>query len=126
MSYYNKIFILVLLIAAGLVASACAFPVVNKKNGQIYIQDRHGEAWEVTQAASLGFDPKKFQYGIGRYAFTPLDDSHLTDDHTSVSSLMRVIGITGGSEARAYSVPRLSRHEIANSTIAGSPIAVGY
>ncbi len=110
----------------GVSMSVWAFPTVKQKNDRIFIHDRHGEAWEVTQAVSIGFDPEKFQYGIGRHAFTPLDDTGLTTDNGSVSSGLRVIGVADGNEARAYSVPKLSRHEVANSTIAASPIAVGY
>jgi len=126
MQYFTKTAVIFLLLVVGVSMSAQAFPTVKKQGGRIVIHDRHGEAWEVTQAASIGFDPEKFQYGIGRHAFTPLDDTGLTTDKGSVSSGLRVIGVAEDGDARAYSVPKLSRHEVANSTIAASPIAVGY
>jgi hypothetical protein len=99
---------------------------VTRKGGKTYIVDQRGEKWDVTQAESIGFKPKGFQFGIGRDAFTPLDDSSLTDNTDSVPKDLRVIGVEEGSEAQAYSVPRLKWHEIANSNLGSEPIAVGY
>ncbi len=97
-----------------------------QENGKSYIVDLHGERWDVTQAESIGFDPARFRHGIGRNAFTPLDDSHLKERNAKVSSNTRVIGISDGKEARAYSVPRLYRHEVANSKIGDQAIAAAY
>jgi hypothetical protein len=98
---------------------------VTREKGKALIIDQTGEKWDVTQATSIGFDPHRFQYGIGRNAFTPLNDSHLKDT-PSFSRRYRVIGIADGAEAQAYSVSRLRRHEIANTTLGSKPIAVGY
>ena len=97
-----------------------------EENGKSYIVDLQGERWDVTQAKSLGFDPERFRHGIGRNAFTPLDDSDLKDNSPDLSKSTRVIGISDGKEARAYSVPRLYRHEVANSRIGDQPIAAAY
>jgi hypothetical protein len=99
---------------------------VTKEGGKTYIVDQRGEKWDVTQAESIGFKPEGFQFGIGRNAFTPLDDSSVTDDTGSVPKDLRVIGVKEGSEAKAYSVPRLKWHEVANSNLGSEPIAVGY
>jgi hypothetical protein len=99
---------------------------VLKEAEKIYIVDRTGERWDVTQAVSLGFDPDGFEFGLGRNAFTPLDDSLLTSDTTDVSKNMRVIGVTDGSSAKAYTIGRLLGHEISNSTIGSEPVAVTY
>ena len=56
----------------------------------------HGERWEVTQAMSIGFDPQRFRHGIGRNAFTPLDDSSLSDDTSNARMNHRVIGVSDG------------------------------
>ena len=103
-----------------------ASPVVIEKGDKTYIVDRLGDRWDVTQAKSIGFVPKGFQYGIGKNAFTPLDDSSLSEETFSVPQGTRVIGVSDDSEAKAYSVPKLRRHEIANSRIGSDPIAVGY
>jgi hypothetical protein len=80
----------------------------------------------VGQAESIGFKPQGFQYGIGRYAFTILDDSHLQSAATLILRNLRVIGVAAGDEAQAYSVSKLRRHEIANTTVCSKPITVGY
>ena len=119
-------FFILFLCLAYFITSGTAFSSVVREGDKIYIVDRTGERWDVTQAKSIGFDPHRFQYGIGREAFTPLDESYLSDDTFFVSSGLRVIGVTGGTEAHAYSIPKLRRHEIANTTIDSKPIAVGY
>lgn len=112
-------------IGAGGDPHAQAAPVV-KEYGKVYIVDQRGERWEVTQAQSLGFDPEGFQYGIGRNAFTPLDDSRFREEDGNIPEHTRVIGVNEGSSPRAYSVPTLRSHEVANSNLGGKPIAVGY
>lgn len=97
-----------------------------RENGRTFIVDQRGERWEVTQAESLGFDPDGFQYGIGRNAFTPLDDSRIRKGDERIPDFTRVIGVKSGSSPRAYSVPTLWSHEIANSHVEGKPVAVGY
>jgi len=103
-----------------------AFSHVIREEGKVYIVDGTGERWDFTQAESIGFQPEKFQYGLGRNAFTPLDDSYLRDDTDHVPEHLRVLGVVEGSEAKAYSIPRLRSHEIANSRIGSRAIAVGY
>lgn len=99
---------------------------VERENDTVYIVDRLGERWDVTQAKSLGFIPSQFQYGIGRHAFQTLDDRPMTAEPEYVNDTMRVIGVAAGEAAKAWSVRKLSRHEIANSSIGGDAIAVGY
>jgi hypothetical protein len=99
---------------------------VEKDDGKVYIVDQHGERWNVTQAETLGFEPRKFQYGIGRHAFKTLDDSDLAEHNRWVYDNTRVIGIAGGGEAKAFSVRKLAGHEIANSIIGQTAVAVGY
>lgn len=99
---------------------------VVSKGDKIYIKDQTGELWDVTQAQSLGFKPEKFQYGIGKNAFTPLSNSDLNDKGFAQNSRERVIGINSGTEAQAYSINRLRYHEIANTRIDNKAITVGY
>lgn len=101
-------------------------PFVVREGGTVYIVDRLGERWDVTQAETVGFKPGKFQYGIGKNAFTTLDDSMLTEKTSNVRPDTRVIGIAEGDDFKAYSVRKLSRHEISNSELLGKPVAVGY
>ena len=99
---------------------------VIEEDERIYIVDRTGERWDVTQAVSLGFDPDGFDFGLGKNAFTTLDDSLLTSDTNDISKNARVIGVTDGSTAKAYTISRLLGHEISNSTIGSDPVAVSY
>lgn len=105
--------------------SGTAYSYVTQEKDKTYIVDKTREKWDVTQAKSIGFDPHRFQYGIGKNAFTTLNDSHLKDKASSLRDY-RVIGIANSSESQAYSVSRLRSHEIANTTLGSKPIAVGY
>ena len=120
------IFILVLALIAAIATLGGAFSRVVHEGDSTFIIDRHGERWDVTQARSLGFMPERFQHGIGRNAFTPLDDSSLKDNSDSASQSLRVIGVSDGKQANAYSVPRLWRHEVANSSLGDKKIAAAY
>ncbi len=91
-----------------------------------FITDQKGEKWDVTQAASLGFNPKGFQFGIGRNAIVPLDNEALKAPPEALASSDRVIGISQGDEAHAYSVGRLNMHEVANTTLGNTAIAAAY
>lgn len=116
--------LIVFLFVGGFVLSAHG--LVRTDGNRVVIIDRWGEHWDVTQARSIGFKPERFQYGIGRNAFETLDDTHLSAPGTDVSKRLRVIGVREGDQAQAYSVRRMVRHEIANTTIGSKPIAVGY
>jgi hypothetical protein len=121
--------LLLLIVFAGLISCLQldnAFSFVEREGGKTYIVDRKEHRWDVTQAESLGFKPENFQYGIGKNAFTPLDDSFLGDDTEQVPGNLRIIGIAEGSHAQAYSVPKLVGHEIANTTLGSKPVTVGY
>jgi hypothetical protein len=109
-----------------LLVNICSAARVVKQGGSVYIQDRTGERWDVTQAQTLGFKPHKFQYGIGKNAFTPLQDEDFNRDRVSSFYNTRVIGVTLDDTAHAYTVDRLKHHETANTTIAGKAIVAGY
>lgn len=97
-----------------------------EKNGRTYIVDRHKEEWDITDAMSIGYKPENFQYGIGRHAFTTLDDSLLSDDHANVSPNERIIAIEESSGGKAFTVNKLRRHEISNSWQDDDPVTVAY
>lgn len=99
---------------------------VQHERGKVFIVDRTGVKWDVTQAKTLGFRPGKFQYGLGKTAFTPLDDSHIKQQPDVLDADSRIIGIKNDGEAHAYSVSRLRSHEIANTHIGQRPIAAAY
>ena len=120
------LYIIILAVSVAIGSLAGAFSKVIRDGDSTYIVDQHGERWDVTQARSVGFMPERFQHGIGRNAFTPLDDSSLKDKSRQASKSLRVIGISDGKEANAYSVEKLWRHEVANSSIGDKQIAAAY
>jgi hypothetical protein len=99
---------------------------VIEDNGRTYLVDRTGERWDITQARTIGFEPRHFQFGIGRNAFRPLDESDWPTGVEDIPEHLRVIGVADGNEAHAYSVSKLSRHETANTRLESKPIVVGY
>jgi hypothetical protein len=100
---------------------------VLNEDDRVYLVDRHGERWDITQARSIGFDPDRFEFGIGRNAFRPLSDNDWSfGDRKKQSMNSRIIGVEKGQEAHAYSVSKLSHHETANTVIDSEPIVVGY
>ena len=102
------------------------WPGVVNEGERVLIVDRTGERWDITQAVSLGFEPDGFQFGIGRNAIRPLDASHLTAKNPLLDGGTRVIGVEKDLEAHAYAVRKLTRHEIANTELADTPIAAAY
>ena len=99
---------------------------VIEDNGRTYLIDQTGERWDIAQARSIGFEPRYFEFGIGRNAFRPLNESDWNSGVDNDVSNFRVIGVADGDEAHAYSVPKLSHHEIANTMLASNPILAGY
>lgn len=118
------IFVFILSFGLGMAFEASA--IVERAGDKVFIIDRRGERWDITQAASIGFDPRGFQFGIGRDSIRPLDASSLDDDVRAVDSQTRVIGVTSGPDAHAYVVRKLTRHEIANTHLGEVPIAAAY
>ena len=85
-----------------------------------------GEKWDISQAVSIGFDPVKFQFGLGKDAIKPLDDSNFGKNPQKVPPDLRILGVNKNNILKAYSIPKLSRHEIANGSIESVPIAEAY
>lgn len=112
------------LLTLGIAGSTSAFVV--KRGDRVSIEDRTGKRWDVTEAQKRGFKPDNFNFGLGKDAFTPLQDKDLSTEQFPRSSRHKIIGVAADGESHAYSIERLVHHEIANTTIAGSPIAVGY
>ena len=103
-----------------------AAAAVLKEGAKTYLVDRTGERWDITQAVSIGFDHDHFEFGIGRHAFKPLDDTHWQPGSNQDDSGMRVIGVAGNGDAHAYSVNKLRYHETANTFLGSEAIVTGY
>lgn len=116
-----------LIFGLGMVAAmAWAGSKVLVEDNSIFLVDLTGERWEINQAATIGFWPEGFQYGIGRHAFTPLNDSDLKKPSGLILTNPRVIGVADRENAHAYVVSKMVYHEIANTTLNHTPIAAGY
>ncbi len=113
-------FLLLILLASHVEAT------VIKEGDKTYLVDQTGEHWNITQAVSIGFDPNQFEFGIGRYAFQPLDDSNWDNGSEQPSFGMRIIGVAGNGDAHAYSVKKLRYHETANTFLGSEAIVAGY
>jgi hypothetical protein len=50
----------------------------------------------------------------------------LKNDTSKTPSDLRIIRIAGKSDAQAYSIPKLTGHEIANTTLGTEPIPAAY
>ena len=120
--FFLQLSVMLVLTAVGVAALA----TVVKEGQQTFLVDRTGERWDITQAVSIGFDPDGFEFGIGRYAFSPLDDSHWQESSADTQSTMRVIGVADENDAHAYSVRKLSYHETANTFLGDKAIVAGY
>lgn len=118
-------FIVLMIVSLFFINNSFAAWVITEGDS-VFIEDRTGERWDVTQAKELGFIPQRFQYGIGKNAFTPLQDKDFSDEKVSSFFNTRVIGITVGNKAQAFSVQKMKHHEIANTTIGGDAIIAGY
>lgn len=99
---------------------------VERRGDRVWIVDRLGDRWEVTQAEALGFEPEKFQYGIGKDAIVPLDERAFSSAPADVRDRERVIGFGSDEEARAVSVRILARHEILNTKLKDAWVAAAY
>ena len=120
-------------LAAGLAAIILSLCLVSpaatrvvKETEQTFLVDRTGERWDISQAVSIGFDPHRFEFGIGRHAFQALDEKDWTSSTPDSGSSLRVIGVAGNGEAHAYAVDKLRYHETANTLLGSQPIVAGY
>ena len=116
--------LVVLIFSLVLIQTATAEAI--EDNGHTYLIDQTGERWDITQAKSIGFEPRHFEFGIGRNAFRPLNESDWSTGVDNNIPNFRIIGVADGDDAHAYSVPKLYHHEIANTMLASNPILTGY
>jgi hypothetical protein len=100
--------------------------LVIKEKDKTFLIDMTGARWDISQAVSIGFDPANFQFGLGKDAIKPLDDSNLEKSTQEVPPDLRILGVSKNNSSKAYSISKLSRHEISNSFIESAPIAAAY
>ncbi|MCP3952508.1 MAG: DUF3179 domain-containing protein [Desulfobacterales bacterium] len=127
-NYKNRwrILFTILTLATVVLVSQSSGTTAVKEGEKVYIVDQTGEHWDITQAVSIGFNPRYFEFGIGRNAFHPLGENNWQATPQDTYSQMRVIGVTGNGDAHAYSVAKLGSHETANTYLGSAPIVAGY
>jgi hypothetical protein len=121
---FTKLIVFIGMAFVVLMQSAVA--TVLEKDGRVLLFDQTGETWDITQAKSIGFEPRHFEFGIGRNAFKPLGESDWLPDAWKDAFDFRVIGTADGNDAHAYSVGKLSRHETANTVLSSKAILAAY
>jgi len=100
-------------------------------SNRILIRDRTGKKWDITHAVNAyGFDPKRFQHGLGPFAITPIRDPRFLSPgdsgYDSVDENEIVIGVFLYGIVKAYPLKILKSHEIVDEKFALSHVAVGY
>ena len=100
-------------------------------SNKIYIRDNTDKLWDITHAVNeYGFDPNRFQYGLGPFAIRPiLVPKYITADDPEFNEIPeddKVLGVLLNGSARAYNLALLRRHEIANEKFDTTFVAVGY
>lgn len=87
--------------------------------------------------------PAELQFGIGKDGIRAIDDPLFVapddprllklghdrfrrEEKQQSSDDIRVIGVTGGGDVRAYPVALLNGHELVNDRIGGKPVTVGW
>jgi hypothetical protein len=100
----------------------------------ILIEDSTGRSWDVTHALNqYGMKPEHFHFGLGVGAIPSVDDPKMVSegdpDYPARESSMRVFGVDHNGSQRAYSIARLTRHEVFNELYADDSdeyVAVTY
>lgn len=106
--------------------------------------DKSGPGFQWYDFTGSPIPAEKLQFGIGKDRIRAIDDpvfvspdnphllrtagkSHYNPELTAkTNDEIKVIGWIEGTEARAYPVVLLERHELVNDTVGGKPITVGW
>ncbi len=99
--------------------------------GRFSITDRTGKTWDVTHAfEEYGFVPESFQYGLGPFAITPINNPQMLSPGDSGypldSDSFAILGTSLNGFTRAYPIRVMSRHEVANERFGEAHVAVAY
>ena len=104
---------------------------IKRENNKIYIIDNTGKKWDVTHAFErYGMKSENYQYGLGPYAIQPINLPMMLSPgdagYPKDNSTETVIGVNIAGDIRAYSIAKLSRHEVVNDVIGGVYVSVVY
>ncbi len=134
-----KFFKTIMIFAAAVMVFGCeqespnepfgGFPII-RTDGKILIEDQTGKRWDITEAVNkYGFDPEKFQFGVGPNAIPPIMNPRFYNPGETGypgNGNFQVIGYERNGETRAYSLNKMVSHEVANEVFQDQQIAVAY
>jgi hypothetical protein len=97
----------------------------------IFIRDKTFKKWDITHAVNkYGFDPARFQYGLGPFAIrpilSPLFLSPNDSGYPSINDDDIVIGIVLNGITKAYPLRKIKQREIVDERFDSIAVAVGY
>ncbi len=107
-------------------------PIVEEtEEERILLEDETGKKWDITHAVNeYGFEPNKFQFGLGPFAIRPLLEPQFLSPGQSgypvPENTMLVIGVSINGETRAYPLSVLGNYEIADELFGDAYVAVAY
>ena len=121
--------ILIMLPTASLAQLSCDDPPAPFDNEQLL--NNWQRVWDLTDVCKSlpGVFSEIISGGVGRDGIPPIDNPTFDDLATAdqwLQSASPVIAVEINGAARAYPLAILTRHEIANDTLAGAPIAVTF
>lgn len=98
---------------------------------KIFIVDRTGKKWDITHAVEeYGFEPEKFQYGLGPNAIKPILKPQMIcpgeAGYPEDNDPQTVVGAALEGEVRAYPLTVMASHEIADEKFGDAHVAVAY
>jgi hypothetical protein len=96
-----------------------------------FIVDQTGKRWEISHAVRrYGFEPAKFQFGLGPNVIRPVLEPKMIrpgqPGYPDAGSSLLVLGTSFEEDARAYSIRKLSFHEVADEKFDDVHVAVAY
>ena len=104
---------------------------VVQRDDRILIVDRTGKEWDVTHAVQkYGFVAENFQFGLGPFAIRPILKPEMLSPgdagYPDPRETFLVLGTVINNEARAYPIPVMTWHEIADESFGETHVAVAY
>ncbi len=106
-------------------------PKVEDEQERITITDRTGKVWDITHAVKrYGFEPDKFQYGLGPFSIRPLISPDFLSpgepNYPGDQEAFLMIGADLFGVVRAYPIRIMSQYEVSNEKYNGHFVAVAY
>lgn len=104
---------------------------IKQDTEEVAIVDQTGKRWDVTHAkVKYGFDPDKFQFGLGPNAIPPIMQPEMLSPgelgYPTDYQEFFVLGTSLNGHTRAYPLYIMKSYEIANEQFGEAHVAVAY